>query len=373
MNAIVSLISSSLNNIVELAPFGQAGPSRADAKLSAAVKDIFTKKEGIIESSLADKKRRFHPITGSCFIQVFHDVVTAMFVVFTTIKVAAPSIAALTPMVIGSAVFGGIGGILNLAMGFVTFREAVQAFSNGDKAKGIRLLIISAACSGIGLFMLVSTVTAFVALGGIAAFIAANPWILPVLILGIYLPLLYEILRDNKSIFTSQDPFSKLQVGQIDALLKKDIINWPEIKKLLDDTDLNYEKVLEEFKKNGLKSLSERMEVLQSKMGPRGAVASFKLFQSILEQNKEDAQKHIKDLRGLASHWKRSQYVRLFQQVLYIGSFVLSILALKGANPRMLETAENGLMLVGMGIPIYMDALWPFLRNVPIIVPKVDV
>jgi len=371
MNNVLSNIRSLPGDLwSRIAP---SGPSRADKALSTAVGTIFAKKEALIESSLADKKRRFHPVTGSCFIQVFHDVVTAMFVVFTVIKVALPSIAALTPIVIGSAVFGGIGGILNLAMGFVTLREGIQAIANGDKAKGIRLLIISAACIGIGLFMLVSTITAFVALGGVAAFIAANPWILPVLILGIYIPLLYEILRDNKSIFTSQDPFSKLQVDQIDALLKKDIINWPEIKKLLSDTDLNYETVLAEFNKNGLKSLSERMEVLQSKIGPRGAVASFKLFQSVLDQNRQDTQKHIKELRGLASHWKRSQHIRLFQQVLYIGSFVLSMLALKGANPRMMETVDNSLMLVGMGIPIYMDALWPFLRNVPIIVPKVEV
>ncbi len=63
------------------------------------------------------------------------------------------------------------------------------------------------------------------------------------------------------------------------------------------------------------------------------------------------------------------QYTRLVQQILFIASFILSIVALKSPKAKIFEAVDNGLALGGMGIPLVLDGFFPLLRNVPIIVP----
>lgn len=157
-------------------------------------------------------------------------------------------------------------------------------------------------------------------------------------------------------------------------MLKNKEIDWDKVFSLWDGTVLDYKKIKEEFNKKDLESLHDRMEILQAKMGPRVAIAAFKLFQAMLDQNQETAQNHLKELKGHVAFWNRAQHVRLFQQILFIGAFVVSMIALRPKiNPKSLIATQNFTMALASVIPGYMDVRWPFARNIPIIVPKVDV
>ena len=345
-----------------------------DEKLSKCVQQIFEKKEELVTQNLANKKRRFHPLTGSCSVQVLHDALNTVFVACVAIKAFVPSITHIAAVGITFSVFGGIGGVMNILVGGVCLREALQAFKNGDRAKGSRYLIMSCALFAIGAFMILSTISAYVGvLGGVGAVIAANPWILPVLVLILMLPLMYEVLNDNKRIFSHTDGYSTLKLDELKKILEKEDVPWDEILALWNGSLLDYKQIKEEFNSKKIEKISGRIDDLQSNIGAKGAVAAFKLFQSVLDQNREDVQKHIKELKGHATHWKRVQYIRLFQQVLYVGSFILSIIALRSVNTRIIELVDNISMFLGMGIPLYLDALCPLTRNCPIVVPKVDV
>ncbi|MDN3506535.1 MAG: hypothetical protein P0S96_04830 [Simkaniaceae bacterium] len=359
MNTVISNIISLPGDL--WSKISPSGPSRADANCSAAVQDVITKKEGLIEACLADQKKRFHPITGSCAPQIIHDVFNASFVVFTTLEIIKPSIVKLAPVLVASSAFGFIGAILNVVVGVISIREAIQAFENGDKGKGVRLLVSGIATIAVGAFMLVATLSTIVSFGALSVFLAANPWILPVLIVLVMLPFLYEVVKSNKEIFSGQDPFAGL--SKVEDLLNKDIVNWQQLKE--------HDYFAEILKAARGKQLSSRIEVLQSKMGPRGALASFKVFQAILDNDQTKARTEMKKLRKEATLWRTSQYVRMAQQILFIASTVVSLIALRRADSRALQAVDNGLMLGGMGLPLYMDAFWPLLRNVPIIIPKI--
>lgn len=341
--------------------------SSSDTKLAQVAQQVITAKEGLVSASLANKKRRFHPLTGSCAPQLIHDFFNAAFIIFTTMKIALPKISSLAPVAIASTAFGFVGSALNLIVGIVTIREALQCFRNGDKAKGIRLLICGLGLIGLGIFMGLTSLTAVVSMGGLAAFFAANPWIMPILFLVVMLPLLHEVLRDFVAICRKQDPYSKMQLKQMQELLEKDIVNWKEMRKCLEESELNIEMIQKEG--NATKALVDRVERLQSQMGPEGAVNAMKVFKTILEEDKAEAIAQIKSLHSKAKAWKRVQYIRLIQQIFFIGSFILSIVALKSPKARIFEAVDNGLALGGMGIPLVVDGYFPLLRNVPIIVP----
>jgi len=343
------------------------GISSSDKKLASVAQQVITAKEGIVSASLANKKKRFHPLTGSCAPQLIHDFFNCAFVIFTTMQVALPKISSLTPFAIASSAFGFVGSALNIIVGVVTIREAINCFRNGDTAKGIRLLICGLGLVMLGVFMALTSIAAVASLGGMAAFFAANPWIMPILLLVFMLPLLQEVLKDFVAICRKEDPYSKMQLGQMQNLLEKDIINWKEVRRCLEDSELNVETIQKES--NSTKALVDCVEKLQKQMGPEGAVNAMKVLKAILEEDKDEAIKQVKSLRGKASSWKRVQYTRLAQQILFIASFILSIVALKSPKAKIFEAVDNGLAFGGMGIPLVLDGYFPFLRNVPIIVP----
>jgi len=89
--------------------------------------------------------------------------------------------------------------------------------------------------------------------------------------------------------------------------------------------------------------------------------------------NKEPTEEQMKTTKEKITSWNKAQYVRLFQQVLFAGAFGVSMAALTPAlNTPTLAASENFAMAAANGIPFYMDVFWPFMRNAPIVVPKVE-
>ncbi|NGX26695.1 MAG: hypothetical protein K940chlam6_00620 [Chlamydiae bacterium] len=347
--------------------------SAKDQALSYYVQKIITKKEELVEKNLSDMRARYHPITGSDTILISGDVFNTGFMIFEGIKAIIPATKGIVAIGIATTVCGVIGGVINIAVGMICLKEAIQALKNKDYLKGARLLNDGIFCCAIGMFMILATLSTYMTvLGGIGAFLTANPWVLPLLIFIITLPLLFEILNGTQKIWRQQDIPSTLQFNMLKKILENEEVNWTEILSLWEGTVLDYKKIKEEFNQKGLESLSDRMEVLQANVGPEAAITTYKLFQAVLEQNREIAQKHLKELKGHVTFWNRAQHVRLFQQVLFIGSFVVSMIALRPkVNSRSLIATQNFTMALASGIPGYMDIFWPFARNVPITLPKV--
>lgn len=272
-------------------------------------------------------------------------------------------------------VLGIVGGLINIAVGMVCLREAAQALKNGDRLLGTRLLFDALFLSAIGLVMILVSISAHVAaLAGISAFLTANPWLLPLLFFALSIPLTIEIGTRISRIWSHRDIASTLNLKELEKLLKKEKIDWNAIKNLYQGTALDFETIAEEYHQQGLKSLSNRMEVLQADMGVKAAIETFKLFHELLCQDEEKAKEQLKILKERVTFWNRAQHVRLFQQVLYFGSFALSMLTLRPKlhTPGAIASQNFGMALAN-GIPLWMDSRWPFERNTTLVIPQVAV
>ncbi len=117
------------------------------------------------------------------------------------------------------------------------------------------------------------------------------------------------------------------------------------------------------------------MEELQADMGVEAAIEVFSLFKALLDDSEtEEIQRQLQLAQQRIAEWHHAQYVRLFQQVLYIAAFIISMGAFApGANANVINGSDNMAMAAANLIPLGMDVCWPFKRNVPMIVPKVDV
>jgi len=62
------------------------------------------------------------------------------------------------------------------------------------------------------------------------------------------------------------------------------------------------------------------------------------------------------------------------QQLLYIVGFALSMGALStnAVATQVLNVSQNFLLMGANVIPTYMDTFWPFKRNAPMVVSKVE-
>src|SRR5262249_33560070 len=122
-----------------------------------------------------------------------------------------------------------------------------------------------------------------------------------------------------------------------------------------------------------IEGLSVKMEELQAELGVEAAVEVFDLLKLIQEKNTEKALEKILIAKEKIDEWNRSLYVRMFQQILYIVGFIVSMAALgPKVNAGVLNGGANFFLTGANVIPLYMDTFWPFRRNTPMVVPKVE-
>lgn len=344
--------------------------SKEDQGISDAAHTIIEKKQENIDIVLNNTWARWNPFTGSDAILFYGNFFNLGYLTFEGVKCAVPATQTIAGVAVATTVCGVIGGALNIAVGAVCLKEGLQALANGDRAKAVRLFLDFAFCSAIGILMITVTLAPTSALG---AFFVANPWVLPFLWFVISLPLCVEILNSVQKVWRGTDMASNLKLNELKKLLEQDNIDWNRVETHLKNTVIDFDQIREDFKKKKLESLVERMEILQAEMGPRSAVETTRLFHSLFNHNKEEALKNIEDLQGHVAFWNKAQHVRLFQQVLYFASFGVSMGALgMTSGLAATEATQNFTMAAASGIPLYMDLFWPFARNTPLIVPKVE-
>jgi hypothetical protein len=347
-----------------------------------AIKNRFTKKSSIFGEAV---------MAGG-------DLFSAAYLVLSGVQAAFPVTKTLSAFKIISPVCGIIAGTINISVGAVCIKESMQAFNNGDKKLGRRLLIDGIFMIAIGTIMILTSV---VVKGAIAAFLATHPWLLPVLFFISSIPVLYEISSRVINIWTKQDHTSKMHLSELREEINKDDLDIKAIFKLYEATTekgnelfnfAEFEKMIEKLENQKLSnkncdpimtSLKEKIEDFQANMGINNAIESFKLFQLLMhlklaEGNPEKLDKikplilkKITKLEKTFAEWNKAQHVRLTQQLLFFVSFIVSMVTL---NPNLhsgaIDAADSFAMAGANAIPFAMDIFWPFKRNIPIVVPE---
>ncbi len=334
--------------------------SQEESSIIPVVKRVIELKEREVNKAKNNLWDRYNPIL------IGGDVFTTAYLIFqgvqTYVHISLPLLG------IATLVCGVVAGVISVGVAFLSLKEAIQAFHNGDYKLGFRLLVDFFSMLGIGVIMILAPLAIKIAaLGCLTVFFAANPWALPVLFFIMTIPLLIEISSRIKNIYLKQDLAAVLKLEDLLKLLKNDIVNWNQISQLYEDKHLFSSKI------EGPEDLIGRMEKFQAEMGVTAALEAFKLFEYLLEEKKGEALSQCKELQRKISEWNGKQHVRLLQQILYVFSFVVSMVALRvHLSPALFSSIENLAMAGANAIPLYMDVFWPFERNTTLVVPKVE-
>lgn len=328
--------------------------------ISALVHRVIAAKEEHIQQAKDNTWDRYNPIL------IGGDLFTMAYLTFQGVTACAHL--SLPFVAVATLVCGVVAGVITVGVAFVSLKESLQAFHNKDWKLGLRLLLDFVGLLGIGAIMILTPLAAkFASLACLTAFFAAHPWVLPLLFFVITIPLLIEIGSRVINIYLEKDLATDLKLEKLFDLLKEDEVDWNEISLLYANTNPFH------FEVKDAEDLIERMETLQSGIGVTAALKAFKLFECLLEQDKEEALAHFLELHKEISDWNGKQHVRLMQQVLFVFAFILSMAGLCiRPSPALYGPIENFLMAGANAIPLYMDTFWPFERNTTLVVPKVE-
>ncbi len=337
-------------------------------EIAQVMQNVLVAKNGLVQKAEANTLQRYNPIL------IGGDLFSMGYLAFEGVLSLAPHLRAIPSMGIATLICGEIAGLINLGVGFVCLKEGIQALKNGDYRGGTRLILDFTCCMAIGLIMILNSLSIRVAaLAGVGAFFTANPWLLPLIFFIAMLPLLCDLSLRIKDIAQGKNWGAKLQLNAVEKLLANK--DWDGIAKLCQNPDYplhvsSGSKTKEEM----AQFLSQKMEELQADMGVTAATETFALMLALQKKDKITAQTHLSLARQKIGDWNRAIYVRMFQQVLYVGGFGVSMAALSpNANGNLLNGVQNLCLAAANAIPLYMDTFWPFKRNQLIVVPKVVV
>jgi hypothetical protein len=334
----------------------QAETKKKVEKLAGLMEKVIAKKDANTRTALENRVNVFEGVL------IGGDAFTMGYLAFAGVQVVAPSLAAIPAISIAMLFCAETAGLINCGVALVSLKEGLQALENGDKKLALRLLIDSFTLLAIGIIMIIAGLAKkMAALGAVGTLFASNPWLLPVLFFIITIPVMIEIGSRIKDILTRKDLGAQLFSGELTKLIHDPTKGIFCLGLLLDLPE-----------RDALKKLSEKLEALQANLGVKGAIETFNLLLLLLrEQNVEQQRKKVeKEIE----EWNLAQYVRMFQQILYLVAFVISMgMLAPGVNAIALSAIQSFSMAGANGIPLYMDCFWPFKRNTPLVVPKVEV
>jgi hypothetical protein len=313
-------------------------------EISRLMQEVITAKEQNVEIALKDTGNRFSPsLIGG-------DLLNTGYFVLLGLQNLIPAVQHVASIGFATLICGEAGGAINIFVAAISARGATQAYRNKDYLLAARLACDAICYFPIGVIMILSSLSSkFAALGCIGAVFAANPWLMPLLFMLASLPLCYELGVRVLALIKATDLGSKLQDDLAAHSDPKHPFNLASCKNRND--------------------LGAKMEELQADMGVEAGLEVFKLLQMI--QNKEPLLAQVEKAKAKVKEWNHSLYLRVFQQTLFLAGFVVCMAALC-VQPAVLNATQNFLLAGGNGIAIYMDTAWPFRRNTPMVMPKIE-
>ena len=343
-------------------PVEEKGPT-TDKGLTKLMNEVIDQKSANVQKPLDD---RVNVLEG---LMIGGDAFSMGYLIFQGVLLAKPVLAAIPAVATATLVCGTIAGVINIAVAIICLKEGIQAWENGDKELTNRLIMSFVCYFAIGAIMvLASLALQLSALGGVSTFLVANPWLLPVLFFIASIPMIIELGKRIKNSVQGTDWGSQLKKNDLNELIQgcdeKNPFHLESLRKMLERN------VHKAFVKE---HLSQKMEILQADMGVEAAIETFKLLKEVL--NKERYEEQLKKAKAKIAKWNRVQYVRLFQQALYTAAFGMSMgtVMCPRINIAAVNSTQSFVMGAANAVPLYMDIKWPFMRNAPIVVPKVEV
>ncbi len=345
-------------------------------ELARLIGNVAEEKQSLITKALSDKIERYNPIL------IGGNIFTFGYLGFQTLLMYMPQLTANVAVSLTGFILGEIAGVVTLLGGLIALKEALHAHHNGDKELERRLFLDFISSTGIGIVMLLVTTAAKVGyLAGVAAFFAANPWLLPVLFFVMALPILHETSKRIYNSHTKQDLQSKLQLDDLHKNIAKLDFQLPTPfhieSKVVNDLGHSYlDPKARLARREVYQILTDRMEKFQSEMGVKGAVEAFRTWKNMLEQKPFESHRSIKTLKARVSTWNKAQKVRFAQQAFLVAGVGFSLLGSfpPGGNEQLakiMDTSNNAALAIGSGImSTCMDSKWPFKRNNLIVIPK---
>jgi len=340
----------------------------SENKVALVVQKVLDAKEAHVAAALENK---WH---WSNVVLIGGDVFTTLYLVFQAALSFKASLSAIPAIAVTGLVCGILAGVINTGVGILCGVEGFQAFLNGDYKLASRLALDCLCYTSIGIIMVLAALALKVgALAAVGAFFTAHPWVLPVLFFAASIPLLIELGSRINNVATSKDLGSQLKLNALESQLKGNNIDWDKINRMYPKRNpFNMQQIEGSSQKEQILRLSDKMEQLQANIGVEAAVEAFKLLKLLREKNREEALAQIEIVKEKIEEWNRSLYLRMFQQVLYLIGFGLSMGALSSNAPQLLNGIQSSFLALANGIPFYMDTWWPFKRNTPMVVPKVQ-
>jgi len=289
----------------------------------------------------------------------------------------SPAIASIAGVALTNVGCGIVSGAINIGVAGVCLKEAIQCFKNGDVKKGAQLAADTVGLAILGTVMILSSLALIIgALGGVGAFISSNPWILPVIFFLLSLPTIIDVSRRVIAIWSKNDLASQIKSKEIGDELNQLEIDWAHSSLSFTGSHPFNLSEVKDTENPSLEFLSEKMEVFQAEMGVDAAIEAFRLMKALDKKDKTEAIRALNAFNKLKKSWYLAQHVRLVQQLCFSGSFVTSMIGACGSfghrTVELITAGQNFGLSVANLIPLYMDTFWPFKRNVPMVVPKMD-
>ncbi|OHE77209.1 MAG: hypothetical protein A3F67_08355 [Verrucomicrobia bacterium RIFCSPHIGHO2_12_FULL_41_10] len=280
---------------------------------------------------------------------------------FTMGYLALEGMIALSPGLLSPSVqaalsaFGIVGGVINIFVGVISLKNALQEWREGHYMGATRLFLDSALCIGIGSLMIIASLAAYTSIfGGVAGALVYCPWIFPLLFFVMNFPVICEVANRLYHITRGTTPSSQLFSSQ-EAVLP-----------YFSDQNYTDEEIIKE--------LSKILETWQDLMGVQTALALFK-YKTVQQFHPGcNTEKLREEFEKRKKEWERAQWVRALQMALYTAAFATSLIALSPQlqKDQALFSGIQNLAMAGANLlPLLMDIFWPFKRNTYLPVPGI--
>lgn len=294
----------------------------------AGVSQLIQAKELKKAEVLNNKLNRWNPV------YIAGDILTVGYTALQGVTLCLPFLAHLTAMKIAMCACGVVGGAINMGVGGMCGLEGAQALKNGQKKLSARLGIDCVSFLFIGAIMAIIGLAPYVhQFQGISSALTKEAWLLPTLFTVVSIPMLIELVDKIRERRNRSDVARKL----IDKKIKLE------------------------------SDYGSKMETMQEAVGVEAAIEVMKLAEN------PDSTQQLEVVKKKLKAWDFSINVRMGQQIFFIIAFAVSLIGLshiKGAKD--FTIGADFAMAAGNFIPTYMDIFWPFRRNTPMVVPKVE-
>ncbi len=347
-------------------------------RVTNIMQEVVQKKDEHIHEVLDTRWKGRNTVKEACIIG--GDVTSSAFSVFQGVSCFVATSAAMT---VTAGVCGVVGGTIMIGDGLVAGSLAIAEFKNaresGDYTQAIKLSLCCILEIGIGVMMILISLSILSAAFTLFACLAANPYTLPIIWLVLFLVIVGGLIKSEIRILSHEDLGSKMLLDEISAkldnpddlsALANQLIeqHLPHIRtKSSQEAADAMIKLTEKFSADiGVEAGQEMMKLLLILMRLRAT-------QVVTEEltTQLTVQRQICDEKLKAFY--RSVHVRCLQAVLYMSAFPIAVIA---ANVAKVANILNGVSDFSIGVPLqigfYNDMFNPFRRTYALVAPAVE-